>query len=801
MSEFAGVIQENAQEMLRLGTQMLAAEGGSARARLLAQAIAGRVSDTACVVYRVAAEDLTAWKALGKAGPVAMVTGASVATSRIARTVVEGATGSMLYLATDLAHGDLSHVQTSRPVTSVAYLLLLDADSGELAGVAEVLTFSEPLTGAELDAFEPLQVLGASALLSAEKSEQQRGYLMDSVHRMTQLYDLEKSLNATLDLDPLMALIPRKVLPMIDCAAVHLWLFTGDVLTLMASDGVDATVWVRMTQQPGEGYVADMAEEGDPLLITEAEDERLLLRNGDVEEGVRTALVVPLMQDEAEIGVIEAVNKSEGRAFDEQDQFFLTSIAETVSSALKNASLLHAERKLAILEALVHVSSQITSTLRLDRLLQIIVNSPQNVLPYERCTAVMDNRGRMQVRAISGMAAISIGDAQVDALKELVRSVPWGREPVYLRQHDDEEAEQLPNEVRKHFEETGYRGLYMMPLSDDQGPLGILLYESSQPDFLETPHTEMIKILAGQASVAIRNALLYREVPLISMLEPLMQRKQVLLRTSRGRRWGLGIGAAVLTLFFLFCPLPMRVAGDAAVAPQRLVTIAAPVDGTVAEVRAREGQRVQAGDVLGTLNDWQWHTELSAAEARYRTALLTMQADLTRGSAQAGADRAQAEYLDAERQRAQNRFRDAQLRTPITGVVVTRSLEDTAGKHLDAGAPFAQVLDLSSAVIDINISQRDAELLAPGESAVVKLDSFPQRSWRGQVKVVSPQAVAVNNARSFVARVPVANDDALLRAGMTGRAKILIGYKPAGYVLLRKPALWLWQALWSWWGW
>jgi len=43
------------------------------------------------------------------------------------------------------------------------------------------------------------------------------------------------------------------------------------------------------------------------------------------------------------------------------------------------------ERKLAILEALVRVSSEITSTLRLDRLLQIIVNSPQNVLPYELC--------------------------------------------------------------------------------------------------------------------------------------------------------------------------------------------------------------------------------------------------------------------------------------------------------------------------------------------------------------------------------------------------------------------------------
>ena len=42
----------------------------------------------------------------------------------------------------------------------------------------------------------------------------------------------------------------------------------------------------------------------------------------------------------------------------------------------------------------------------------------------------------------------------------------------------------------------------------------------------------MIKILAGQATVAIRNALLYREVPLIGLLEPLVQRKRALLGTS-----------------------------------------------------------------------------------------------------------------------------------------------------------------------------------------------------------------------------------------------------------------------------
>jgi RND family efflux transporter MFP subunit len=512
-------------------------------------------------------------------------------------------------------------------------------------------------------------------------------------------------------------------------------------------------------------------------------------------------MIVPLMQDEAEVGVLEAVNKLDGNPFNDDDQFFLSSVAETVSSALKNASLMFAERKLEILEALVRISSEITSTLRLDRLLQIIVNSPQNVLPFERCSFALDNRGKLQLRAISGMANIPLGDANVEPLHELVRWLATQPDALHLRQPSDEPVPDLPEAVTRHFEKTGLRGLYTLPLSDDQGRVGQLIYESSDPDFLDLPHTEMIKILAGQATVAIRNALLYREVPLISLLEPLVHRKQALLRTTGSRRLTYAAIIAAIALFLIFCPLPLRLDGQASVAPQHLATVASPVDGNVAAVFAHEGQHVAPGELLASMNDMQWRIELASSEAHYRAALLTMQADLERSAPQAGADRAQTEYLRAEADRARNRLQSAQLRSPINGIVVTPNLQDAAGEHLDAGAPFAQILDLSSAVIDIAIPQRDAALLQPGEAAAIKLDSYPQRSWHGTVSIVSPQSQPADGDRTFAARVPLPNTDAILRSGMTGRAKIFVGYRPAGYVLLRRPALWIWQTLWNWIGW
>ena len=56
-------------------------------------------------------------------------------------------------------------------------------------------------------------------------------------------------------------------------------------------------------------------------------------------------------------------------------------------------------------------------------------------------------------------------------------------------------------------------GLYL-PLKDDEGIVGILLFEASAADFASTRQRELAAILANQATVAVRNARLYHQVPL-----------------------------------------------------------------------------------------------------------------------------------------------------------------------------------------------------------------------------------------------------------------------------------------------
>lgn len=791
---------------VEVSAQLLSAPDTTSRAAIVASVVVGQLPNCACAVHRFHEDDEeSAWTMIALAGEVVAEPSAVGSGNRLMAPLVLESPEILIYSGADILREDYAHLHITRSVSSIAYVPLLLSE--QLVGAIEILWFSGTPRLQDLEAIAPVAQLAPYAIVAAEASEAQRQDLLESVHRMSQLYDLEKSLNAMLDFDQLTALIPEKAAAMLPCRAIHLWMFDGEVLRLMSTQGEDATVTVGTTQAAGEGYVADMAEAGEALLIDDPEDERLARRNAvlDPEKEfalITDALLVPLMQDEAEVGVVEAVNR-EGRPFDDDDQFLLMSMAETIASALKNASLMMAERKLEILKALVNVSSEITSTLRLDRLLGIIVNSPQNVLPYERCAVALDQRGKLQLKAVSGMAALPLGDIHVERLNQLMRWLSAQTELVYLRQVEGSGSEaqaDLPPPVAEYFAATGFRAIYAAPLADDQGRLGTLVYESSDVNFLDVPHIEMIKILCGQATVAIRNAMLYREVPLISLIEPLVRRKRALLDNRRSRWMTIGI-LFECALFLSFFPLPMRVSGDAVVAPQHLVTIAAPMDGNVTQVSAHEGQRVAAGEVLGAMNDWEWRANLASTEAKYQQAMLVMQNDLAHGSAQAGADRAQAEFLKTEVTRARGRIDAAQLRSPIDGVVVTPELENEAGKHLDAGATFAQVLDLSSAIIQVSAPEKDAVLLSPGQRVAVKLDSYPTRIWRGQIAVVSPEAKAGDGERTFTVEVPLSNADASLRSGMTGRAKISLGWKPAGYVMLRSPALWAWQTLWNWIGW
>src|SRR5215469_7844661 len=767
------------------------------RARILARSVTELLPGTATNVYLLGEQE----------GEPVWVPQASVGDVTVPDTAVPLAQGALGTLAANalplvlsgksLVREQYAHVHVRRTVNSLAYLPLKDQDN--LLGAIEILGFGEELGEPSLFSMQPLADIAGIALANAVDYEQERNNALASITRITQLYDLEKVFSSTLELDDLLPIIGSKFREVLECQAVNVWLLEGDQsLSLMHQAGFDPTVQEGATEGSGDGIAGDVSDNGEAVRIASPDDERLVKRNAQVEEGqVSSLMAVPLIDRGALVGVVEAVNRTDGVPFSEDDLFALTTIAETAVSALHNASLLMAERKVEILEALVKTSGEITSTLDLDRVLQAIVNGPASVIPYER--------GGIHLKAVSGTAQLNSDDPQYHGLRDILR---WGailKEPLLVTQHEDEidsDREETRAKFREYFAESGLRACHLVPLADEEGRVGILAFESSDPDFLGQAHLEMIQVLASQATVALRNASLYKEVPFAGVLQPLLDRKKKFLALEKHRRAALiGIAAAAV-LFLLVFPLPLRVDGTAVVAPAHTAHLGSEFEGVIKEVDVREGDLVKQGAVIARLEDWEYRSALAAAQAKYQTATAQMDRALAYSDgSEAGIERAQADYWASEVKRAELRLEKMAVRSPIDGIVATPQIETFVGRKLKAGESFVDIVDNSQALVDVAVDETDVGLLRSSEKARLKFESFPERTFRGTVAVVSPQAVFKDAEPVFFARVSVANGDAALRSGMQGRGKIVTAWRPAGVVMFRRPAMWIWSKLWDWFGW
>jgi HlyD family secretion protein len=117
------------------------------------------------------------------------------------------------------------------------------------------------------------------------------------------------------------------------------------------------------------------------------------------------------------------------------------------------------------------------------------------------------------------------------------------------------------------------------------------------------------------------------------------------------------------------------------------------------------------------------------------------------------------------------------LRSPIDGIVLRRVL--TAGELAAPAATILTVADLSKVVLVVHVPENRVGQVRLGQSALVTVDSYPSRTFRGQVTRIgdepefTPRNVAtaekrLNTFYSVEIRLP--NPERLLKPGMPADA-------------------------------
>ncbi|MBL8381621.1 MAG: HlyD family secretion protein [Burkholderiales bacterium] len=170
-------------------------------------------------------------------------------------------------------------------------------------------------------------------------------------------------------------------------------------------------------------------------------------------------------------------------------------------------------------------------------------------------------------------------------------------------------------------------------------------------------------------------------------------------------------------------------------------------------------------------------SEADKADALYKAQLAGLESARAQLSvALANARNSEAVVKQREAQAAQARvdLQRTAIRSPVNGVVVKRSIEpgQTVAASLQAPELFVIAQNLGDMQVDAAIDESDVGRIRVGQNATFTVDSFPGRTFNGQVRQVRKAAQTVSNVVTYTVVISAANPELILLPGMTASVRI-----------------------------
>jgi HlyD family secretion protein len=244
--------------------------------------------------------------------------------------------------------------------------------------------------------------------------------------------------------------------------------------------------------------------------------------------------------------------------------------------------------------------------------------------------------------------------------------------------------------------------------------------------------------------------------------------------------------------------LTLTVSANGTLVPTRTVNIGSELSGTVKRVLVDVNDRVKSGQLLVELDTAKLSDQvlrsratLAATQAQLAQSTATVkesQANLARyeevarlsggkvpsaaelDSARAALDRALAAEASAHANVAEARaaastdetnLSKASIRSPIDGVVLTRSVE-----------PFSLAENLTQLRLDVSVDEADVGSVKVGQQASFTVSAYPARKYPAKITRVAYGSTKTDNVVTYTTYLDVDNTDLSLRPGMTAAATI-----------------------------
>jgi phosphoserine phosphatase RsbU/P len=174
--------------------------------------------------------------------------------------------------------------------------------------------------------------------------------------------------------------------------------------------------------------------------------------------------------------------------------------------------LAESEAKVHRLDWLIHVSTQLSTTLQLGELLQLIMQSAKEMFQVEACSVILvdDATGELIFEVAVGDRSQEVAQQRIPPGRGIAGRVVQTGEPLVVRSASDD-----PHFFGGVDQAVGFqtRNLMAVPLQVRGRTIGVveIINTRNRADFT-TEDLNLAKALASQAAIAIDNARLYHQL-------------------------------------------------------------------------------------------------------------------------------------------------------------------------------------------------------------------------------------------------------------------------------------------------
>src|SRR4051794_6330831 len=332
-----------------------------------------------------------------------------------------------------------------------------------------------------------------------------------ALRRQAILREVLEALASEPDLDALLRLVVGHITQAMD----------ADRSSLFLLDVAHDQLWSRVAEGSGmkeirlplgEGIAGHVGATGETINLPDAYEDARFNPAFDRQSGYRTRsmLCMPLIgRDGSRVGVIQVLNKRDG-IFTADDESLLAALGTQVAIALRNASLLEAQRRETERRALLlDVMRSLSGHLELDTLLEAIMARTTEAMRADRSTLFLVDHGTRELwsKVAQGVERHEIRFPMHQGIAGHVATT--GQTQNIADAYEDARFNKAIDM------QTGYRTrtILCMPLHKADGTIvGVMQCLNKADGMFIAEDEDLLGALCSQAAIALDNARLFEEV-------------------------------------------------------------------------------------------------------------------------------------------------------------------------------------------------------------------------------------------------------------------------------------------------